>query len=229
MKYKSQLLTQGSGSVGGCTFSHNRYGMYVRNRSIPVNPGSLNQTGIRTQFSNLATRWKMTLTDMQRQSWNEYAAQVPKIDTLGDPIFVTGFNWYVGVNALRRYAGGFSTYIDQGPTTYNHTPLQPVTAAADSTADEFNVSFVNTDEWANTVGGCLCIFVGGPTNFTRYFYKGPFTKLGSVIGAVVPPTSPQTFPYDGLTDNMKYWLRAIAISADGRMSMPQITMALGVP
>jgi hypothetical protein len=224
MKYKSPLISKGSGSVAGCVFSRNRFGPYIRNRTVPTNPGTLPQTGVRTRFSNLATRWKMTLTDMQRQSWNEYATQVPKIDTLGDPIFLTGFNWYVGVNTLRQYAAG--SIIDQGPTTFNHTVLSPVSLLADATADEFTIVFTNTDEWATAVGGFLFAFVGGPTNFTRFFYKGPFTYLATVNGAVVPPTSPATASYDGITANMKYWMRFIASSADGRLSVPQITMAI---
>ena len=227
MKFKSTLIAQGSGSVGGCVFSHNRYGKYIRNRSIPVNPNSIAQSDIRTQFADSAIRWKMTLTDMQRQSWNEYAAQVPKVDALGDPIFITGFNWYVAVNALRKYVG--LAYLDQGPTTFNHSTLSSVSVLADSTADEFTVSFTNTDEWATALGGFMAVFVGGPTNFTRTFFKGPFKFLDVVAGAVVPPASPATMPYDGITDNMKYWLRVIACSADGRLSFPQITMAVGVP
>jgi len=227
MKYKSPLISQGSGSVAGCVFSHNRFGAYIRNRTVPVNPGSIAQTDIRTHFSNAATQWKMTLDDMQRQSWNEYAAAVPKIDPLGDTIFLTGFNWYVAVNSLRGFLG--MTPLEQGPVTYNQTVLSMVSFTADATADEFSVTFNNADEWAIAVGGRLVLFIGGPTNFTRFFFKGPFSFIGTVSGAVVPPTSPAVVPFDGIAADVKYWLRAIALSVDGRLSVPQISMAIGAP
>ncbi|KKM06452.1 hypothetical protein LCGC14_1743870, partial [marine sediment metagenome] len=47
MLFKSGLITQGSGSIGGLTASHNRGGMYFRARTIPTNPATSFQTVVR--------------------------------------------------------------------------------------------------------------------------------------------------------------------------------------
>ena len=69
MKFKSALVTQASGSVGGMTFSRNRYGMYTRAKGLPVNPNSEFQQAVRQIFSGLSSAWNGVLTSGQRSGW----------------------------------------------------------------------------------------------------------------------------------------------------------------
>jgi hypothetical protein len=221
MKYRSPLVSQGSGSVAGCTFSHNRFGNYIRNRTVPTNPNSVMQGDIRTAFSNLATDWHMTLDDVARMGWDNFAANMPLIDSLGQTYFLTGFNWYIACNATRSYFGKAANSI--APVMFNMSPLQPITVTGDSASGDATITFNNGDEWATAVGGYLFLFYGRPTNTTINFYKSPFSKLTVINGAVVPPTSPkvQAWP-GGLMVGVRYWLRAISCNVDGRISVPQI-------
>ena len=80
-----------SGSIGGQTAAHNRFGNYFRARTTPVNPASGRQSVIRAAIQNLAQRWSTTLTQAQRDEWEVYAANIVRTDSLGSQIKLTGF------------------------------------------------------------------------------------------------------------------------------------------
>ena len=83
MKFKGTLIGEASGSIASLTFSHNRGGQYVRQRTIPTNPNTVFQQAIRSLVSELTSRWQNTLTEAQRAAWDQYAVQVPLLDPLG--------------------------------------------------------------------------------------------------------------------------------------------------
>src|SRR3990172_1538376 len=100
MKYIPGIIAGGSGSVGGCVFSRNRFGSYIRNRSIPVNPGTIEQQAIRNALGLLSANWKV-LTDVQRDNWTNYALNTPYTDWQGAPITLTGLQMYCAINVPR--------------------------------------------------------------------------------------------------------------------------------
>lgn len=218
MKYTSQIISAGSGSVGGCKYSRNRYGPYITNRSVPVNPNTAQQQAMRGFFSGLVTRWTSTLTQAQRDAWDIYGFNTPTTDSLGLPINLTGQNWYIAMNSLRQQGG--STIIDVAPAVFAGAPLTPPTmTAAVSATDLITVAFTNSDPWAIAVGGKLMIFVGRPQNPSVLSFKGPYRFAGAVVGAVVPPTSPaviaSSFPF---TVGQRVHMKTRAYMADARIS-----------
>ena len=50
MLFKPTIVASLSGSLGGITASHNRFGAYLRERVIPVNPGTQPQVIVRNAF-----------------------------------------------------------------------------------------------------------------------------------------------------------------------------------
>jgi len=228
MLFKSQVLTQASGSVGGLTYSHNRAGMYTRARSIPTNPQSQYQQASREALATLSQAWSQTLTPTQRAGWAAYAAAVSKTGILGDPIFITGFNWYVACNAPRLRQ--LFARIDAPPTDFTLTSLTGPTLAAEEGDAFTTLAFDNGDEWATTSGGYLFISVARALSQTINFFKGPFRALSFVAGDETPPTSPATVPtFDSVpvVPGLKYFVRCIASAADGRLSVPVIVQAIG--
>lgn len=220
MKIKSALITQMSGSVGGMTGAHNRGGLYLRARSIPVNTNTSFQQTVRNLMSQLTARWVNTLTAAQRLSWQAYAELTPLVDSLGEARTIPPLSMYVRSNIARAQAG--QTIIDDGPTTYGLPTLSPVTATFDATADEVDVAFTNTDTWANDDAGALAVFVSRPQNVTINYFKGPYRFAGVVQGdAVTPPTSPATFalPFPVAAGN-KVFAQVRALDPDGRVSSP---------
>ena len=208
-----------SGSVAGCTYSRNRYGPYVRNRSIPVNPSSGPQVAVRQVFADLATAWNVDLDDAERAAWNLYALNTFTANGM------TGFNAFVAANAARR---GFGARIDDAPGIFNLTELSPISIGTMVPAtNAVPIVFNNADEWANNDDGYLFLSWGRPVNESVLFFKGPFQRgaVSSTItgDAVTPPTSPfagfTVFPF---VVGQRVYVRAIASMGDGRLSVPQI-------
>jgi len=99
MKYAPSLIGVGqlSGSSGSTTASHNRYGTYFRNRTIPTNPNSVSQQGVRGIFGGFAQRWR-TLTASQRLAWSALALNIPRINSLGQSYTLAGNALYASYN-----------------------------------------------------------------------------------------------------------------------------------
>lgn len=221
MKFKSQVLTQASGSIGGVTYSHNAGGMYQRARAIPTNPNTPYQQAVRGIMSQLTSLWENVLTAGQRAAWNLYAANVTLVDALGDPINVSGLNMYVRSNVPRVQTS--LPRVDDGPTTFNLGDFTAPTLAAISAAtDDFDLGFDNTDDWANEDDAAMIVYGSRPQNAAINYFKGPYRHADNVDGdAVTPPTSPQTIvnPFV-LTAGQQVFVKVSVSRADGRLSAP---------
>jgi len=224
MKYKSALTTSASGSIDGMTASRNRGGRYLRARAIPTDPNTVRQQTMRAIMGQLVDRWTNTLTQVQRDAWNLFGANVPVLDALGDPINLSGQQWYVKANSIRQQAitelASTITLVDDGPTVFALTANPVATVdSIDTAGGDFDVSFNNGSESMTQVDGALLIYQGRPQSVGRSFFRGPWRLAGLVAGAVVPPTSPATIPVSyALAAGQHVWFRAVASNVDGRPS-----------
>jgi hypothetical protein len=212
------IMTQLSGSLGGIVGSHNAGGLYLRARSIPVNPNTSYQQAVRSFMAALATRWQDTLTAAQRAAWNVFASNMPVINRLGDTIYLTGLNHFVRGNLPRLLGAG--SQIDDGPTTYvMPTFTSPVVTYSEAT-QQASVAFDNTDAWANEDAAFMFVFISRPVAPTINYFKGPYRYAGKISGnGTTPPTSPATIavPF-AVTQGQKVFTRAIVSRVDGRLS-----------
>lgn len=218
MIFTSPIVSAASGSVGGLTFSRNLGGMYMRARAVPTNPGTPQQQVIRGFVADLTSRWLNTLTDAQRLSWLAYAENVPLLNALGQPINVTALNMYVRTNVPALQAG-FSR-VDDAPTIFNLGDFTSPTFALDEPNDEVDVTFDNTDDWANEDAAAMLVYASRPVNPTVIYHKGPYRFADSIDGdAVTAPTSPASIelPFPVAADQ-RVFLRIAVARADGRLS-----------
>lgn len=102
--YMKILDVPQSGSIAGQTSSRNRFGQYRRSRAIPVNPNTTAQQASRDDFSAASQAWR-GLTQAQRDAWAAYAATRPKTNSLGQTIYLTGHQTFVGLRALFAAVG----------------------------------------------------------------------------------------------------------------------------
>lgn len=190
MKFTSQIVAAASGSVGGCTFSRNHFGQYIRRRAVPVNPGSTQQNIMTAALGTLVARWK-TLSQAVRDAWTNYALNTPRTDSLGNTITLTGQQMYVSLNTLRLQTP--TTVIDAAPVVFGAAILTPpvITSLIFSTGI-LTYTFTNTDTWATAVGGFLLVYISRAQSPTTMFFKGPYRLTGNTPGAGTPPTSPGT-------------------------------------
>lgn len=220
MIFKSGLITEGSGSIGGLTISHNAGGMYLRARAIPVNQNSVYQQAVRGHVNSLSNHWINTLTEAQRTAWATYADNVPLPGPLGDPRVVSGLNHYIRSNVPRLQSG--LARVDDGPTTFNLGEFSNPTFSYDVAASETGVAFTSGDAWANETGSAMLVFGSREQNPTINYFKGPYRVMSCIPGDDgTPPVQPAALgaPFPCAAGNRSYDLVRVS-RLDGRLSMP---------
>jgi hypothetical protein len=220
MLYKSSLISQGSGSVAGSTYSHNAGGMYIRSRSIPTNPNTALQQAVRNLMTQLTSAWQGVLTPAQRAAWAVYNENVPLLNRLGDSIHIGALPHYVRSNIPRMQAG--LARIDDAPTVFNLGEFSALTFAATADDGKVAVAFENTDDWANEDDAALLMVCSSPQSPSINYFKGPYRYVGKVEGdSMSPPSSPTEFDsLRTLTAGQKLFCQARVSRVDGRLSAP---------
>jgi hypothetical protein len=109
-----------SGSIGGTTYSRNRYGVYARRRAIPVQPNTPFQLNIRALLANISQQFKNLTTD-QIQSWTTWAATNPIVDVLGNQQILQANSCFIKLNHRLLQAG--DTIINDPPLKSPPAPL----------------------------------------------------------------------------------------------------------
>lgn len=216
-----------SGSGGGTTHSHNRYGAYTRTRTIPVNPNTGRQVQMRNILAALTIFWDLILTAPQRAAWEVYAANVPWLNALGQTVHLTGFNHYLRSNSsrLQNTAGCPSVVrVDDAPIIFNlAVPEQALTIVAAEGTQFITASFDDTADWCSETGGFQGFYMGRPQNQSVNFYGGPWRRCGSQCGVDSPngePSSPHDMPVTfPVAQGEKVWLRSRIGRADARLSV----------
>jgi len=147
MKVKlGPIVGQASGSIGALTISHNRYGVYGRQRSIPVQPDTLIQMNARTRFGGLSADWA-TLGDTNRLAWKVWAQNNPIVDVLGDKRVLTAAAAYVAMNCRLDLVGDPTS--DTPPIGASPSALTACSIVVSKVANSAVVTFAPTPLGAN--------------------------------------------------------------------------------
>lgn len=228
MKFTSAILATLSGKLGGIVASHNRGGQYLRKLATPTNPGTPEQEFIRTTMADLSNRWANTLTQVQRDAWDNYALAVPLPGVNGGSNNVGGVGMFNRSNIPRLQAG--LTRVNDAPTVNDLGSFTAITVASATASNEHvAIAFDNTDAWANEAGAAMLVYVSRPQNPSINFFKGPYQLAGTILGnAMTPPTSPgvvtSPFPF---AVGQKIFVRVAVTRSDGRYSLDQRMFRLG--
>lgn len=206
---------QASGSVAGTTYSRNRFGPYIRNRAVPVNPSTASQAAVRSRFGAQSAAWR-ALTTSQRDQWDTQAPLIELVDTLGQSYTPSGAQFYASVNLNRIICGQAALAVPPIVDTPPALTSLAVTAAGGTPA--LSVAF----SAAIAVGDFLILEATAPSSAGRSFFGRSEYKQISVL------SSADTSPYDALADYVavfgaldsgdvggKISLRAIPVSANG--------------
>jgi len=208
---------QRSGSIGATVHSHNRFGQYIRARSVPVNPNTDRQVAMRNATRSLTILWQNTLTQAQRDAWDVYADNLTWQNKFGEVVHLTGLNHYLRSNA-QLVALGFGR-IDAAPGIFNLAAAElNLGCSASEATQQLTFTFDDTETWANEAGAFQHFFVGLPRNPSIKFFNGPFRYIVSVAG-VTPAVSPilATTPFPFVA-GQRMWVRSRIMRADGRLS-----------
>ncbi len=210
---------QRSGSIGATVFSHNRFGAYIRARSVPVNPNTARQVGVRNVVRSLAIAWNNALTQVQRDLWEVYAANTTWTNKLGDSVNLTGLNHFIRSNTPRLLAG--LVRIDDGPPPVGLATAELALSVTASEATQLiTIAFDDSAPWNNEDLGLQVFYMGIPKNGGIKFFGGPYRKVlshfGSLAAPIASPVATATvFPF---TEGLRIWVRSRVSRADGRLS-----------
>lgn len=207
------------GSIGGQTASRNRSGNYLRARTTPVNPRSSKQNKVRSVVQFLAQYWSNTLTQLQRDGWEVYAAAITRANKLGSQIKLTGFNHFIRSNAPLLQSD--KTIVAAPPTTLTLPPGDPLFACTvDEAAQQISVVFDATAAWNTQTGGFLIVSMSIPKAAGNAFIGGPM-RLADVLVGIDPGgvASPQVMavPFP-VAEGQEILCSARIAELDGRLS-----------
>lgn len=208
-----------SGSIGGTCHSHNRFGTYVRNRSVPVNPNTDRQIAVRNIARSLSIAWQTVLTEAQRGGWEGYAQMIAWTGVLGTTSYLTGLNMYLRSNVVRMMNGLPS--LPDAPTVFTLAPAElALDVSASEATQQISVGFDDTEDWCSEDGALQVVYMGRPVNASIKFFGGPYRLAGAILGnSTTPPTSPELIavPFT-IAEGQRIWTRTRVGLADGRLS-----------
>lgn len=211
-------ILQMRGSIGGQTHSRNRYGNYIRTKTNPVNPATSRQNEVRGNLGDMVNRWQNTLTEVQRQLWNTYAANVTMTNKFGESINLTGFNHFIRSNCSRVQAG--VNEIDAGPTDFTLPGMdEAFDVAATADDDMISVTFDDTKDWCDCSQAYMAVFTGLPKSSAIGFFGGPWRFAGAILGTSGGVASPQELQMDfDYATGHRCFAKARIGDSDGRLS-----------
>lgn len=207
-----------SGREGGQVYAHNRFGQYIRRHVVPTNPNSPQQQAIRSSMQVLANYWQNSLDDTERESWADYAANVPMLNRMGSVIHLTAINMFVRSNTPRLIVG--LAIKKDAPAVYNLGSLSLPTVGAVVIGPPSTVSItpVVTDDWYLDADGRGWVYFSRPNDTTVNFFKGPYrrslTNLVGLGGATV-----MTLPFP-VVAGQRVFAQMRGMCKDGRLSAP---------
>jgi len=184
MKYKSALVTDLSGSIGGMTASRNRGGGYFRSRVNVLQPQTCRQNTIRAIFGELASTFA-GLTSTERAAWDAAAeAYSPAVQDFCGESHPTGQNLFIGQNTLRKQLDALGStslgVLTVPPTNLIQEPPVVTITPPTLTGDQFTVTLDFVEAIPDGIN--IATYVGIPQNPGVNFYGGPW-QLGTTGAA----------------------------------------------
>lgn len=182
MKIKfGAIVVDGRGKVGGHVASKNRGGAYLRTKVTPSNPQTIYQTQVRSAFTNFSQGWK-SLTQAQRDAWNEAVDNFTSTDIFGDIKKPSGINLYIKLNGVLQ-AIGAPTLVNP-PLPQEVPAATSVSATASAGGGTLNITFTPDPVPADTVFLVECT---AQVSVGRNFLKNEFRTLTGFPPATVSP------------------------------------------
>lgn len=121
------LMVDMRGKQGGTVYSRNKGGAYSKNKVTPLNPRSTAQQLQRSLMASSAGAWR-SLTQDQRNAWNENAANFPRTDVFGDTVILSGNALHNQLNLNLTKVGLSPISVCPTPADVFNTPIDLVTA-----------------------------------------------------------------------------------------------------
>ncbi len=140
------IAGQISGSIGGWTFSHSRYGPYIRRRAVPITSTTPAALKAKADFAAGSTAWQ-ALAAATKLAWNSWAIVNPITNSLGQAQTLTGHSAFTGLFA--RAIKFALTPLTLPPLAPAPAPLTSLAQTCDIGPGAFELTFSTTPLPAN--------------------------------------------------------------------------------
>lgn len=210
-----QLNVPQSGSQADTVASRSRFGQYLRTRRQPTQPRTSRQMEVRALLAEASQAWR-GLTDAERDAWNAYALTVPRVDSLGQTIFPTGHQIFVGLYSLEND----SEIVSGAPTVPTEAPPAAVLVSA-STLTDAPVATITIDADLD-VDLVLALYSSPPVSagvsFNRDFRLLAYYTAD--VAGVVNIAAALAAKWGALVEGQKFFFRLVLITPTGGASNP---------
>lgn len=125
-------VTDYKGSIGGITYQNNTAGAIARLRTRAVVNPTANQAAYQNRMSYLVSLWP-TLTQVQKDTWDAFAAANDHTTPWGDIKTLSGYQWFLSCN-LRR--------LLYHSTTLSSAPVWSIQAPPDAFTIETSATYI---------------------------------------------------------------------------------------
>lgn len=197
-----------SGSQAGTTSSRNRFGQYQRSRATPVNPNSPAQQSARNRLTQFSIGWR-GLTDAQRAAWASYALNHPFNDALGQQVFLTGHQTYIGINSALAN-GGLAAVVNPDLTA---PPAASTLGAVVTTVAGFSITLAPSPVPANQA----LVFESSPPLSAGRSFNSDFrvVKVRAAAATAVLVGADMVVKFGTLAVGQKFFIRASTVTSTG--------------
>lgn len=170
------------GSIAGNTYSRNKAGAYVRNRTKPVNPNTVSQSFNRVRFGAQSSTWTL-LSPAEQASWNTLATGATRLNRLGQPYTPSGRQLYMeSANNLALIGvAPFAT----APINAD-IPAGPEYTAVNTTVSGGNLTELNLADGAAVSGMTLIVKATPPNPGPKTNFSNQYRVIGSIASAAHP-------------------------------------------
>jgi hypothetical protein len=186
IKYGS-IVTDGSGKLGGHVASKGRSGSVLRTKVTGSNPQTPAQSSSRALLGSLAGSWK-SLTDEQRQSFEESVSKFKSTDIFGDVHNPSGYTLYIKLNYHLLAAGLSINATCPEPIVQDDiyaVSVNYIEGYWESSA--ININIYNYDTYSYVLRGCNGVSPGiynGKSKITILGYV--YNESGGIINIGYP-------------------------------------------
>lgn len=208
-----------SGRIGAHVWSHNRYGSYVRQGTIPVTSTTEHALAAKARLTAASQAWQ-SLSAPRKLSWNAWAAQNPTLNRLGQSIILTGHAAYVGLYA--RLESIQIGHKDDPPIDPPPAPLTGLTVTADVGAGDVALVYTPTPMVVpENLYIEACVVTSQGINFIQNFIR----LIGRSGAAEPSPFDIETIVEDRFgtlqVDQILHVIVAVCDTSTGLLSAPR--------
>lgn len=218
-------MVEGRGKIGGHVASRNRSGAYFRTKVTPVNPKTVYQQNARNLLASMSQAWR-SLTQAQRDAWNQAVSDFARTDVFGDLRNPTGKNLFNLLNVNLLNSG--SSAITDPPLPVATPPIVAASATIAVGTSQFNVAFTG-------VGGAsdfIHVWATDPLSPGVSYAKNRLRFIASLAGNTASPAAiwaAYVARFGSPTVGQKVIVQLVGVASTGQQGVASETSGIVAP